>query len=196
MIEYIRGELHEASPDFAVVDVGGIGYKLFIPLNLYAKLPQKGEKICLYISTVIREDSHKSYGFGNKEERNFFEKLIEISGIGPKIALALLGHMEMNDLLFSIQRADILSLSKVPGVGKKTAERLIIEIRGKLPEPLSKEEAVVIKAPSFNDALGALVNLGYAPIQAQKALKETFAKHGLDLSLPELISKSLQEIKR
>lgn len=199
-MEYIKGILVEASPEKAILEVQGIGYRVFTPLNLYGKLPQMGSEVCLYLSVVIREDSHKKFGFLTQTERDFFEKLIEISGIGPKLALALLGHMEIGDLRFAIAKADINLLSKIPGVGKKTAERLVVELRGKMSEmevieavaPAGKEERLL-----YRDALSALMNLGYNPLQAQKAIKEVFTAHedkSLDLSL--LITKSLQKISR
>jgi Holliday junction DNA helicase RuvA len=119
MIEYIKGNLAESSPQYAVLETQGIGYKLLIPLNNYAKLPQQGKEVKLYVSTVIREDAHKSYGFLHRTERDFFEKLIDVSGIGPKTGLTLIGHMDLSDLQLAISQSNVTLLSKVPGIGKR-----------------------------------------------------------------------------
>ena len=193
MIEYIKGILTDSSPSHAVLEAQGIGYKVAIPLNNYAKLPQTGKETILYISTVIREDAHKSYGFTSKTERDFFEKLIDVSGIGPKTGLALIGHMELMDLQLAISQSNITLLSKVPGIGKKTAERLIVELKDKTAKIA---EMSLSSGPSkkdlFSDALGALVNLGYHPLQAQKAVKQVLANAEKEPDLASLITSALR----
>ncbi len=193
MIEYIKGKLTESNPSFAVIETNGMGYKLSIPLNNYGKLPQNGEATLLYVSTVIREDAHKSYGFITKIERDFFEKLIDVSGIGPKTALALIGHMDLSDLQLAITQSNIALLSKVPGIGKKTAERLVVELKDKtaktqesLPIPSN------VKKDVFSDALSALVNLGYQPLQAQKAVKLVLSEAKEEPDLASLITLALK----
>ena len=126
--EYLKGLLTEISFSKVSLDIQGIGYRIYIPLNNYSKLPPLGTPVTFYISTVIREDSHKLFGFLNLHERDLFEQLIEISGIGPKTALALVGHMELPDLQQAIAQDNINTICKIPGIGKKTAERLIIEM--------------------------------------------------------------------
>ncbi|MBI3211391.1 MAG: Holliday junction branch migration protein RuvA, partial [Simkania negevensis] len=138
MFEYLKGILSELSLEVAIVEVGGIGYKLFIPLSNYAKFPPLGKEVLIYISTVIREDSHKSFGFLSRVERDLFETLGEVSGIGPKTALTLVGYMEGAQLKSAISQANVSLLSKIPGIGKKTAERLIIEMRDKIEKKKEK----------------------------------------------------------
>lgn len=198
MLEYIKGILVEASPLKTVVDVGGIGYKLYLPLNNYTKLPALGSLVVIYISVVIREDSHKHYGFLSHAERDLFEVLIEVSGIGPKTALALLGYLEAADLQLAISQSNLALICKVPGIGKKTAERLIVEMRDRFQKSADAEKfsqhASKGARNSMSDALSALVNLGYHPLQAQKAVKSAAEAHKRELELPELISESLKHI--
>jgi len=194
MIEYIKGLLTEKSPNHAVIESHGIGYKLLIPLNNYSKLPQQGKETLLYVSTVIREDAHKSYGFCNRTERDFFEKLIDVSGIGPKTGLALIGHMDLSDLQLAISQSNVTLLSKVPGIGKKTAERLIVELKDKASKlPDAPATFMNEKKDLFSDALSALVNLGYHPLQAQKAVKEVLNNSSEQPDLASVITSALRQ---
>ncbi len=197
MIEYLKGTLIESTPIKTVIDVGGIGYSVLTPLSSYSKLPVLGEKICLFISTVIREDSHKHYGFLTSNERDLFETLIEVSGIGPKTALALLGHLEAADLQIAISQSDLSSICKVPGIGKKTAERLIVEMRDRFQKNsnLFTTATSSKEAPSFmTDALSALVNLGYNPLQAQKAIQSVLKENKEENDLGRLITSALRKL--
>lgn len=182
MFEYIKGTLVSLTPHQAVIEVGGVGYLLYTPLSAFSAMPPMGEEITFYISSVIREDSHKNFGFLTLEERDLFEKISAVSGIGPKTALALIGHLDSAALESAITTANSALLSKIPGIGKKTAERLIVELRDKVlkglkkasfPQPstknLSDEDHMV------NDALSALMNLGYNSLQAQQAVKKALA---------------------
>ena len=119
MYEYMKGKLVEASPSKATIDIGGIGYCLLIPLSNYSHLPPLGSEILFYVSLIIREDAHTLYGFLSRTERTLFEKLTSISGIGPKTALTLIGHLEPHDLQLAISQANVALLCKVPGIGKK-----------------------------------------------------------------------------
>ncbi|MBS0652272.1 MAG: Holliday junction branch migration protein RuvA [Verrucomicrobia bacterium] len=197
MFEYIKGTLTEATPSKVTLETHGVGYLLFIPLNNYAKLPKVGSPLTLYVSTVIREDSHKNYGFLTTDQRDLFESLIEVSGIGPKTALALLGHMEINDLQFAIVQGNTPAICKIPGIGKKTAERLVIELRDKVKKfgdksgsdhPLSSSGGQGV----IGDAISALVNLGYNPVQAQKAIKAALGKSEEEPELAKLITSALR----
>lgn len=182
IFEYIKGTLISINPHKAVVDVGGIGYLLHIPLSAFSAMPPIGNEIIFYISSVIREDSHKNFGFLNLEERDLFEKISGISGVGPKTALALIGHLDTQALESAITTANSTILSKIPGIGKKTAERLIVELRDKVLKGLKKSplKATPQKELSeddqkMNDALSALMNLGYNSLQAQQALKKALS---------------------
>jgi Holliday junction DNA helicase RuvA len=198
MIEYIKGTLAESSPLKTVIDVGGVGYKIHTPLSNYAKLPAVGEKVCLFISTVIREDSHKYFGFLSIFERDLFETLTEVSGIGPKTALALLGHLEASDLQIAISQSDVTSICKVPGIGKKTAERLIVEMRDRFQKTTNSSISALSSSntePTIaGDALRALVNLGYQPLQVQKALKSILEENKQEYDLGQLITSALRRL--
>jgi holliday junction DNA helicase RuvA len=196
MFEYIQGNLVQASPTHVTVDVHGIGYRIHIPFNNYAKLPALKTHSFFFICTVIREDSHKLFGFLSEHERDLFEQLIDISGIGPKTALALIGHMELQELQSAIGQGNIAKVCKIPGIGKKTAERLIVEMRDKifkirgtdsLSEPLSQSEPSIIQ-----DAMSALVNLGYHTAQAQKAVKAAMQACDAPPTLAALITSALR----
>mgnify|MGYP000412740158 CR=1 FL=1 len=138
MLEYIKGTLATINPHKAVVDVNGVGYLLHIPLSAFSAMPPLGKEIIFYISSIIREDSHKNFGFLTLEERDLFEKISTVSGIGPKTALALIGHLDSRALETAITTANTTILSKIPGIGKKTAERLIVELRDKVLKGLKK----------------------------------------------------------
>ena len=196
MIEYIKGILVEATPLKTVLELNGIGYKILIPLSNYAKLPSLGKQVCLFISSVIREDSHRYFGFLTVEERDLFETLIEISGVGPKTALALLGHLEPTDLQIAISTSDFTSICKVPGIGKKTAERLVVELRDKVQKnsSLFTPSSSKTEPTLAGDALRALINLGYQPLQAQKAVKSVMDVNTQETDLGRLITSALRKL--
>jgi holliday junction DNA helicase RuvA len=198
MYEYIKGTLVEATLSKAIVDVQGLGYNLLIPVNIFSKFPAIGSTIILYTSFVVREDSQKLYGFLTRHERDLFESLFEISGIGPKTSLCLIGHMEIRDLQAAISQGNTQLICKIPGIGKKTAERLIVEMRDKIkkmfnrtvdsdPSQSSDEEQGPIA-----DALSALINLGYNTSQAQKAIKTALNKLQGEPELAKLITLALR----
>ncbi len=198
MMEYIKGILIDASPVKVTIETSGIGYRVYIPISHYPLLPKTGELLLLFLSTIIREDAHKNYGFLTVAERDLFEDLIVISGIGPKTALALLGHLIPDDLQLAISKSDVNRICKVPGIGKKTAERLIVEMRDRL---IKKPLSLTPLTSSFSsdkscaqDALSALVNLGYPAIQAQKAIQIILKEKGEDIDLSNLITLSLKQL--
>jgi len=193
MFEYVKGTLVEALPFKAVVDVGGVGYSIFIPLNTFGKLPKVGGPILLYLSPVIREDAHKLYGFLTRSERELFEKLIEVSGVGPKTGLALIGHLEIAELQLAIAQANITLLSKIPGIGKKTAERLTVELRDKVKN-LGLDSAPKAASSLVADAASALSHLGYNALQAQKAVTTVLEKAKKEPTLSELITLALRAL--
>lgn len=195
MFEYIRGKLMAALPTKAIVDVGGAGYAILIALNTYSRLPQLGQEALFYVAPIIREDAHLLYGFLTQTERDLFEKLNLVSGIGPKTAVALIGHMEITDLQMAILQGNTLLLSKVPGIGKKTAEILIVEMRDKIKndKTLSISSLDVQNSKgAITDAISALVNLGYHPIQAQKAVKKVVNSEEKEPELGRLITLALK----
>ena len=160
MIAYLKGQLIYKSPEHTVVDVNGVGYKVFTPLSTYYSLPKPGESVSLRIHTRVREDELKLFGFLTEEEQTIFEKLITINKVGPKLALGILSGMSPTDLLTAIINNDAARLSAIPGVGKKTAERLALEMKDKLSDlALEMEHQPSASSPEgfYEDALSALV---------------------------------------
>ena len=197
MIAYLKGQLIHKSPEHTVVNVNGVGYKVFTPLSTYYSLPKPGESVSLRIHTRVREDELKLFGFLTEEEQTIFEKLITINKVGPKLALGILSGMSPTDLLTAIINNDAARLSAIPGVGKKTAERLALEMKDKLSDlALEMEHQPDPSSPGgfYEDALSALVNLGYKKPQAEKALKSAYNTNGQDSLLEDLIKESLNNL--
>lgn len=198
MYAYLKGLLVHFTPSQATIEVHGVGYNVFIPSNTMSQLPQIGEAIKLYTSFVVREFSQVLYGFITEQERDIFEILLNVTGIGPKLALSLIGHISLDGLHTAIMESDLPTLCRVPGVGKKTAERLVVELRDKLPNiSLSKSSIQIPLDPRLKnaqDAILALVNLGYHQSAAQKAVKQSLKELSEECDLPTLISSSLRNI--
>ena len=196
MFDSIQGILKDKDPLKAVVETGGIGYRLTIPLSTYTQLPPCEKSLKLYLSQVVREDSNTLYAFLAKEERDLFETLITLSGIGPKTALAIIGHMDIASFQRAIAASDVRLLSKIPGIGKKTAERLVIEMRDKFKKgPLKGKSLSLSSADTLiGDAMNALLNLGYGPIDAQKAVQAAMEEKKEEKDLGRLITAALQKI--
>jgi len=196
--DYFKGILTDLSLTKATLELQGIGYQFFIPVSSYSALKGLlGKNAILYCSFVIREDSQRLFGFVDKKERELFEKLSDISGIGPKTALAIIGHLSPKELDLAIFEQDVMTLSKVPGIGKKTAERLIVEMKDKLKNLKlgSDDEPLNIKDSSLvSDAVSALVNLGYQQQLSQKAVRQAFSESSGSLPLGELITLSLKTL--
>ena len=189
MYDHIQGILKSKAPLRAVVSTGGIGYKLFIPLNCYTRLPACESPVSFFLSFIVREDVQQLYGFLSEAERDLFEQLLNISGIGPKSAIAIIGHTDITAFQQAIATSNIRLLSSIPGIGKKTAERLIIEMRDRLPKLSSGGGSFLI------DASQALMNLGYTPVAAQQAIQKTLKAHPEERDLGRLITLSLQSAK-
>lgn len=199
MFEFIHGILKDKEPTRAVIEANQIGYRLAIPLNTYTKLPSIGQNIFLYLSQVIREDSNTLYAFLEKQERDLFETLITISGIGPKTGLAIIGHMDWNSFHHAITASDIRILSKIPGIGKKSAERLIMEMKDKLKSNPSMKKNSFTESSGvgslLTDAVSTLMNLGYHPVDAQKAVQAAQSETKDILDLGTLITLALNKIR-
>lgn len=201
MYAYIKGQLQHADAQYAVLESYGIGYKIFIPASLFSKLPHMGETIILYTSFVVRELAHTLYGFLTTNERDLFEELLNVTGIGPKTALSLIGHLSLSDLQKAILSGDLYTISKVPGIGKKTAERLVMEMRDKAPALLTPDPSNLSvhsicdpHSRQINDAISALTNLGYNPSVAQKAIKKTLSDLPEGIDLATLITTALKHV--
>lgn len=201
MFAYIKGILATAHPTYVVVDVNGVGYALFIPYRLYGELPPLGQTTQFYTTFVVRESSQTLYGFLCSQERDVFEILMNVSGIGPKLALSLIGHLTYAELESAVANQDLPTLCRVPGVGKKTAERLIVELKDKLPNCPSFPTASMaisisdLQSQHIRDAMLALINLGYNQSTAQKAIKQSIQELSEKADLPLLITTALQNIK-
>ena len=197
MIAHLTGQLIHKSPASAVVDVQGVGYEVFIPLTAFYDLPECGTAVSLYIHTHLREDSLKLFGFMKVADKQMFELLIRISKVGPKLALAILSGMTAQDLTQAVFSNDISTLNTIPGVGRKTAERLALELKDKLSELNLEPAAADSGAPPSgglrDDAVSALVNLGYKKALAEQALKKVWRDEPKP-SLEELIRESLNRL--
>ncbi len=185
MIGRITGTLIEKNPPTICVDVNGIGYEIDVPMSTMYDLPELGAKVSLHTHLSIREDAHVLYGFAKASERSAFKTLIKVSGIGPKTALGILSGLSVDDLAAAIQAQDVALLTRAPGIGKKTAERMILELRDKF-----QGDAISSTAPTSDrsDILNALLALGYNNTEANKAIKKVAA----DVSVSEGIRLALQ----
>jgi holliday junction DNA helicase RuvA len=174
MIGSVRGRIASKTPPQLTVDVGGIGYELEAPMSTFFLLPSVGEEVRLLTHLVVREDAHILYAFGTDDERRLFRSLIKVSGVGPKIALALLSGISVEAFAMCVQSQDIVALTRVPGIGRKTAERLVVEMRDRLGPTSDGALNATASAPGLNpeaEAFGALVALGYRPAEATRLLK-------------------------
>ena len=199
MIAQLRGKLVQTSLTSIILDVNGVGYQLFIPMSTYDKLPLSGEEVTLLTYLHVREDAMLLYGFSKVEEKQLFEMLISVSGVGAKVALNILSSMSVSMFCTSVASEDIKTITCINGIGKKTAERLIIELRDKVrkfaPELAAIEGATEEESEAALDALLALEQLGFKREKAQKALKKIVSKLPADeCSSENLIRKALQAL--
>jgi len=185
MIARLKGILEEKQSDMMVVDVQGVGYELQIPLSTFSALPAEGEAIKIYCVTTMREDGWSLFGFASTQEKEIFLLLIKVNGIGPKLALAALSGMSPADLAAAISGEDVARICTISGVGKKIAERLVMELRDKMPRPAAGSLPANKRSPAGNfsqrqEVISALVNLGYKKVQAERAVAEVFATEVAD----------------
>ncbi|HNY41846.1 MAG TPA: Holliday junction branch migration protein RuvA [Bryobacteraceae bacterium] len=183
MIAHLRGTLIEKHPNQAVVECGGVGYDVVISVSTYGSLPDVGAEVRLRIHTHVREDALILFGFVTVEERSLFEKLITVSGIGPKMAITVLSGVEASHLITIIRGGEVQQLTRIPGIGKKTAERIVLELRDKLDfaaaaQGTSKGPAVTLLSTVEQDAVSALVNLGCQQGAAELAVKKAAGEAG------------------
>lgn len=185
MIAHLRGKLLAKHPNQAIVETSGVGYDVTISVPTFSDLPDVGTDVALHIHTHVREDVIALYGFLRPSEKLLFEKLITVSGIGPKLAITILSGMAADEMVGAIRGNDVAKLTRIPGIGRKTAERMVLELRDKLPEPGKAGPAIAIMSAVEEDVLSALVNLGYQRAAAEKALA-TAAKEGSAKSFDQL----------
>ena len=196
MIVFLDGVLAEKEPTRVVVDVGGVGYEAAIPLSSYDRLPAIGQRVRLLTVPVVREDAHLLFGFMTAEERELFLLLTSVNGIGPKLGLAVLSGLSVRDLKAAIAAGDVKRLSGISGIGKKTAERLVLEMRdklgkGDLAEALTSGNAPGPADAKLRDAYLALVSLGYKPADAQRMVRDVAVQIASDSSLEDVLRKVL-----
>lgn len=189
MIGRLSGILLEKNPPQLLIDCGGVGYEVAVPMSTFYNLPSLGDKVSLLTHLIVREDAHVLYGFSSAEERNGFKELIKISGVGARTALAILSGMSLSDLAQAVTLQEAGRLTKVPGIGKKTAERLLLELKGKLGADLGAAGGIV-HHDTTSDILNALLALGYSDKEASLALKQvpadTTVSEGIKLALKAL----------
>lgn len=201
MIAYLSGKLVEKEANSVIVETNGVGYEVMIPLSTFYDLGEPEEQVSLRIYTYVREDAFQLFGFKTVRERELFLLLISVSGIGPKSAITALSGMSADEIIGAIRQNNLARLNSIPGVGKKTAERLVIELRDKITKlsaaSTAEMKAAGIAAPQisgedvYEDALSALVNLGYQRNAAEKSLKQA-VEDGTEMSVQKLLRKSLQ----
>src|SRR6202047_2246020 len=199
MITFLDGKLTSALPTQAIVDVGGVGYEVFIPLSSYDKLPAVGQPIHILTHLAVREDAHLLYGFMSAAERDLFRLLVNnVSGIGPKLALAVLSGMSVTNFKAAVVNSDIAAISKISGLGKKTAERIVLELKDKLGVAAAWEAATAAHAPTreeeqANEAVLALIALGYKKVEDNKIIRD-LQQGGEAKSVEELVKLALKKM--
>ena len=200
MITFLDGVLTSALPTQAVVDVGGVGYEVLIPLSSYDKLPAQGKQVRILTHLHVREDAQILYGFMSVAERDLFRLLVNnVSGIGPKLALAVLSGMSVTNFKTAVVNSDIGSLAKISGLGKKTAERIVLELKDKLGVVAAWEAASATHAPTpeqsqANEAVLALIALGYKQVEAHKIVREVQQSDRSVLTVEDLVKLALQRM--
>lgn len=196
MIAHLRGKLLAKHPNQAILETAGVGYDVTISVPTFSDLPAVGTDVALHIHTHVREDVIALYGFMRPSEKLLFEKLVTVSGIGPKLAITILSGMAADEMVGAIRGNDVAKLTRIPGIGRKTAERMVLELRDKLPEPGT---ATIASAPAMSpvqeDVLSALLNLGYQRPAAEKAL-EAVAKQGDTKSFDQMFRAVLGRLSK
>jgi Holliday junction DNA helicase RuvA len=193
MIGFLRGTLIAKRPPSLTLDVGGVGYELEAPMSTFYRLPDAGQTLSLVTHLVVREDAHILFGFFTEAERALFRELLRISNVGPRTALGVLSGMSVDGFYQCIREKDLASLIKVPGVGRKTADRLLLEMADRLPEAQGDAAVLPARSKAEGEAHGALLALGYKPGEVVKMLKDL---DGLKLSTEDLIREALKRVHR
>lgn len=198
MIAFLSGRVLSKQPNRVIVDVGGVGYDVHVPLSTFYEVGDEGAEVSLRVYTHVREDTIQLYGFLTDLERQFFERLIGISGIGPKLAIVVLSGMDSRELIVAIQRADVARLTTIPGIGKKTAERIVLELKDRLTQ-LAAPAVIGATAASTGDRLradllSALQNLGYHRQQVERAINSVTSTS--DVTFEQALRDALRELMR
>jgi Holliday junction DNA helicase RuvA len=198
VIAYLRGRLFEKHPNRIVIDVDGVGYDVAVPLSTFYELGEPGAPIALRIHTHVREDALALFGFATRIEQELFERLIGVSGIGPKVALAVLSGIEPTELVAAIERGDVARLTAIPGVGKKTSERIVLELKDRLPKTaIAAAKPGEAAAPGVkDDVLSALINLGYHRPLAEKAVAVAALNAAPSTGFEATLKQALRELAK
>ncbi|MBN2242367.1 MAG: Holliday junction branch migration protein RuvA [Acidobacteria bacterium] len=199
MIGHLRGRLLHKKPNSVILDVQGIGYEVCIPLTTFYELPGEGNEVSLNIHTHVREDALLLFGFHTRREKDFFLKLISISGIGPKLAVVILSGARVEELAAAISESNLPRLTAIPGVGRKTAERIILELKSQITAFLLPEQAEAMQKGNVfgaleEDVLSALVNLGYPRPAAEKSLKSVLKSDRCERTFEDVLRNTLQSL--
>jgi Holliday junction DNA helicase RuvA len=200
MIAFLRGRVLDKHPNRLILDVQGVGYEVHVPLSTYYDVGDEGADVSLRVHTHVREDALQLYGFLTPLEQQLFERLIGISGIGPKLAIAVLSGIDARELVVAVQRGDVARLTSIPGVGKKTAERIVLELKDRLQQIAGGSVADVSPSTSPADRLridlvSALVNLGYHRPQAEKTV-DSILKSGGEFAFEQALKHALKDLMR
>ncbi len=202
MITFLEGKLEESLPTQIIVNVGGVGYQVLIPLSSYDRLPAPGSAVHIFTQLVIREDEHLLIGFCTRAERDLYRLLVHhVTGVGPKLALAILSGMSIDHFKAAVIAGDTAAISKIGGVGKKTAERVVLELKDKLGVAAEWEAASAQNAPTaadavIHDAVLALITLGYKQVDAHKAVKRVIEIEGAQVESEVLVRHALKILTR
>jgi Holliday junction DNA helicase RuvA len=200
MIGFLRGRVLEKQPNRVLVDINGVGYEVIVPLSTFYDVGDEGDEVSLRVYTHVREDALQLYGFLSLLERQVFERLIAVSGIGPRLAIAVLSGLETRDLVVAVQRGDVARLTGIPGVGKKTAERIVLELKDKLTQ-VAGPAAADVKPQAADadrlrgDLLSALQNLGYHRTDAERAI-DIVLEQSADRTLESALKDALRRLSR
>jgi Holliday junction DNA helicase RuvA len=200
MIAHLSGKLFSKEPNRLVIDVNGVGYEVTIPLSTFYEIGDIGSPIQLLVHTYVREDALMLFGFKTTEERQLFEQLTSVSGIGPKLGIGILSGMSVSELVPAIRQSNLARLTTIPGVGKKTAERLVVDLRDKVARievgPAGSQGPPATRSAQEEDVISALVNLGYPKPQADKALQKALMQMVDAHSFEDLLRNSLQQLAK
>lgn len=196
MIAHLAGRILRKSPQEAVIDVGGVGYRVTIPVSTFYRLAGEGEAAALRVHTHVREETIALFGFATAAEHDLFEKLIAVAGVGPKLAVNILSGIETEELASALRTGDLARLTRIPGVGRKTAERLVVELKDKMPAATAPAAAAPAEgAADRDDVLAALVHLGYSRAEAERAV-ERATREGGERRFEDLLRHALRALSR
>ena len=193
MIGYLSGRLMQKQPPFLLLDVGGVGYELEAPMTTFYDLPEDDQPVSLFVHLVVREDAQLLFGFSDQPQRELFRRLLRINGVGPRVALAILSTLSTSQFITCIHQEDVSALIRVPGIGRKTAQRMILDLRDRIDSLGVVDDTAAGNASSVQDAIGALLALGYKTADANRALRAVETE---GLRREDLIRKALQYLSK